>query len=93
MLGGSSGKTLMAFYRASATEHDALQYFADDEGWSWRGLLPFFLKSEHTITRIFAAQLIWTTVSPNKSVSQISGFSRDRTGRCHCGCRQLVAAD
>ena len=47
MLGGCSGKNLMAFDRASSTEYDALRDFANDEGWSWFGLLPFFLKSEH----------------------------------------------
>lgn len=47
MLGGSSGKNLMAFDRASAIEYDALQYFAENEDWSWDSLLPFFLKSEH----------------------------------------------
>ncbi|KAJ7142149.1 alcohol oxidase [Mycena crocata] len=46
MLGGSTGINLLAWDRASKTEYDAWQLFADDSDWNFDNLLPYFIKSE-----------------------------------------------
>lgn len=47
MLGGSTGINLLAWDRASKTEYDAWQLFADDSDWNFENLLPYFVKSEN----------------------------------------------
>ncbi|EPS99740.1 hypothetical protein FOMPIDRAFT_1108589, partial [Fomitopsis schrenkii] len=75
MLGGSSGKNLMAFDRASATEYDALRVFAGDKDWSWLGLLPFFLKSEHVALEPPDTFAEYSEESPSWSQVPFDGFS------------------
>ncbi|KAG9217865.1 hypothetical protein PLEOSDRAFT_1108467 [Pleurotus ostreatus PC15] len=48
MLGGSSGVNFMVFGRGSKDEYDAWS-FLGNPGWDWKGLLPYFRKSE-TVT-------------------------------------------
>jgi choline dehydrogenase-like flavoprotein len=50
MLGGSSGLNLMAWTRPSIAELDALDSFAPGSGWNWKGLLPYFIKSENVLS-------------------------------------------
>lgn len=49
MLGGSSGLNLMAWTRPTIAELDALDSFAPGLGWNWKGLLPYFMKSEDVL--------------------------------------------
>lgn len=48
MLGGSSGVNFMVFGRGSKDEYDAWSLLGNP-GWDWKGLLPYFRKSE-TVT-------------------------------------------
>ncbi|KAL4262835.1 GMC oxidoreductase family protein [Pleurotus pulmonarius] len=48
LLGGSSGTNLMAWTRASQIEYNSWAQFAPNNSWDWKGLLPFFKKSEST---------------------------------------------
>ena len=76
MLGGSSGKNLMAFDRASAIEYDALRDFnTGDEDWSWSGLLPFFRKSEHVALEPPDTFANYSGKQPSWSQVPFDGFS------------------
>lgn len=46
-LGGSSAINGLAFGRASSPEYDAWNTFAPNNGWTFKGLVPFFQKSEN----------------------------------------------
>jgi hypothetical protein len=48
MLGGSSGKNLMASGRGAIAEYDAMNVFAQSQDWSWEGLLPYLRATERT---------------------------------------------
>jgi choline dehydrogenase-like flavoprotein len=49
MLGGSSALNFLVFHRASAAEYDAWAELGAGKGWDWKGLLPFFRKSEDVL--------------------------------------------
>ena len=46
MLGGSSGINSFVWGRGSSAEYDSWNSFAENQGWTWSGLLPYMKKSE-----------------------------------------------
>ncbi|TBU28262.1 aryl-alcohol oxidase-like protein [Dichomitus squalens] len=46
VLGGSSSTNFMFYTRGSSDEFDRLARISGDEGWSWKAMLPYILKSE-----------------------------------------------
>ncbi|KAF7304252.1 hypothetical protein HMN09_00826500 [Mycena chlorophos] len=46
MLGGCSAHNVMYYTRASADDWDRYAALTGDEGWSWKNVFPYFLKSE-----------------------------------------------
>ncbi|KAF9459219.1 aryl-alcohol-oxidase from pleurotus Eryingii [Collybia nuda] len=46
VLGGSSSVNSMLYTRASAEDYDRLSRVAEDSGWSWEKVVPYFKKNE-----------------------------------------------
>lgn len=57
-LGGSSAINGMFYTRGSAEDYDLWANLTGDEGWSWKNLLPYFLKSER-----------WTLPADNHNIT------------------------
>ncbi|KAJ2920933.1 hypothetical protein H1R20_g16162, partial [Candolleomyces eurysporus] len=49
VLGGSSSINFMFYSRGSASDYDRWAKVTGDSGWSWRRLLPYFLKNERWV--------------------------------------------
>ncbi|KAH9945030.1 aryl-alcohol oxidase-like protein [Epithele typhae] len=46
VLGGSSSINFMLYTRGSSDEYDRVANITGDEGWSWKHMLPYMIKSE-----------------------------------------------
>ncbi|KIJ27388.1 GMC oxidoreductase [Sphaerobolus stellatus SS14] len=68
-LGGCSGTNFLLWTRASKEEYDILSHFGD-QSWSWKGLLPCFLKTEN-YGSFLSSKLFY---SPGEVLYQLKNF-------------------